>query len=192
MLSTRRSPRQRAVARRKAAVRSSGASRPTRKAEDSSSTLQFSSAPIVVTHAGVVDQGGLGEERAVARREPAVQARGDADRLGQVGLPLLAGSRRCCAATAASASFAVPGDAEHRVPGVGEQLLGQRRAHAARRAGDDEQLQAAWASALFVCWMPAIAHSRLPSAGLTRCQTSSNGLGDAVRLLRGSGRGSGR
>ena len=26
-----------------------------------------------------------------------------------------------------------------------------------------------------VGWMPAIAHSRLPSAGLTRCQTSSNG-----------------
>ena len=44
-----------------------------------------------------------------------------------------------------------------------ERLIGGRR------------VRPRWASSGVFGWMPAIAHSRLPSAGLTRCQTSSNG-----------------
>jgi hypothetical protein len=97
-----------------------------------------------------------------------------ADRLGEVDLPLLAG-RAAPGGDCGERLVAVARQAEQRVSPVVEQLLGERRAQTARRSGDDEQLQAAWAIAGFDCWMPAIAHSRLPSAGLTRCQTSSKG-----------------
>src|SRR5205085_9111201 len=103
-------------------------------------------------------QGRLRERRRVARGEPALQARRDAERLGQIGLPLLErraalrGGRGQAVARAAR-------DAEQGMRRVGEQLLGDRRAHAARRAGDDEELPAAWASATFEGWMPANAHS---------------------------------
>ena len=182
MLSTRRSPRQPAVARRKAAVRSSGASRPTRKAEDSSSTLQSSSGPIVVTTPALLTR------VACAKRAPSRAASQSCRRAATpTGSARSAchcsRSRRCCAATRASAAFVAPGDAEHRVPGVGEQLLGQRRAHAARRAGDDEQLQAA-------CGQRAV---RLLDAGdrplaaavgrLHQVPDFVEGLGDAVGLL---------
>jgi hypothetical protein len=52
----------------------------------------------------------------------------------------------------------------------GGALIVVRRDRAGAARGGARQARAG-----VVCWMPAIAHSRLPSAGLTRCQTSSNG-----------------
>ena len=179
MLSTRRSPRQRAVARRKAAVRTSGASRPTRKAADSSSTLQSSSGPICVSTRGVVDQGGLAEECAVAGGEPALQAGGDGGRL-RPGRPAIAPESRRCGRRGAERVVAAPGDAEHRVPGVGEQLLGQRRAHAARRAGDDEKLQAVGGLRLLDAGDRPLAAA---VGRLDQVPDLVEGLGDAVDLL---------
>ena len=102
MLSTRRWPGQARVARRNAAVSSSGASRPTRSAADSSSSLQPSSGPIRVSTPALLIRRGVPSGAVSDAASQHCRRAATGDRLGQVGAPLL--DRLAPALRASSAS----------------------------------------------------------------------------------------
>src|ERR1019366_1916396 len=71
--------------------------------------------------------------------EPGLKSRGDGKRFGEIHHPLRAGGADSLRLRSKSIVGAAR-DAEQRAIRAGQQLFGNGGAHAARRAGDDEQL----------------------------------------------------
>ena len=128
MCSTRRWPVQARVARRKAAVSTSGASRPTRAACDNSDQVSVCERRGLGQHRGVVDEARAREARRVEATEPCAESLRHRHRVGEIARPLLERRGR-----------RLPRQAEHGGAARSE-LFGHRPAQAARRAGDDVEM----------------------------------------------------